>query len=234
MSQAEIYKNSPLVEAIFEVRFPGEPAIECHRDLYFDKIRSRFPQVFVPNVEHGVPMALQPYHFRSADNAETVMISLNRFAFSTKKYMGFAKFSQQVIKLANSFFEMYSIEKLNRTGLRYINYIPFVREADCIPWKHYFTIEMELPATSLDDLLNIHLAFEGRSDSGKITTQLSVNNGQNQKEAFILDFDFVKQSGLEAKKVGKYLEESHTHTKVVFEKILTEQYKAVMRGEVVK
>jgi hypothetical protein len=30
---AEIYPNSPLVEVIFEIRFSGEPIVECRRDI---------------------------------------------------------------------------------------------------------------------------------------------------------------------------------------------------------
>ena len=29
----DIYPSSPLVEAVFEIRFPGEPRVECNRVL---------------------------------------------------------------------------------------------------------------------------------------------------------------------------------------------------------
>ncbi len=43
----EIYPNSPLVEVVFEVRFPGEPGVECNRDIFYEKIRGDFSNVLV-------------------------------------------------------------------------------------------------------------------------------------------------------------------------------------------
>jgi uncharacterized protein (TIGR04255 family) len=54
----KIYKNAPLLEAIFEIRFPGEPAIECHRDVFFEKVRKIYPKILVPKLISGQPIAL--------------------------------------------------------------------------------------------------------------------------------------------------------------------------------
>jgi len=37
--KTEIYKNVPLVETVFEIRFPVELAIECNRDKLYKKIK---------------------------------------------------------------------------------------------------------------------------------------------------------------------------------------------------
>ncbi|MCK5244887.1 MAG: TIGR04255 family protein, partial [Desulfobacterales bacterium] len=44
----EVYPNSPLVEVVCEVRFPGELAIECRRDEFYEKIRDRYPTILFP------------------------------------------------------------------------------------------------------------------------------------------------------------------------------------------
>ena len=41
----DIYPNSPLVEVGFEMRFPGEPRVECNRDILYEKIRGDFQNV---------------------------------------------------------------------------------------------------------------------------------------------------------------------------------------------
>lgn len=33
----------PLVEVIFEIRFPAELSIECKKDEYYEKIRNDYP-----------------------------------------------------------------------------------------------------------------------------------------------------------------------------------------------
>lgn len=227
------YVNSPLAEVVFEVRFPGEPAVECHRDEFFATIRKAFPNVWVPHVEPGKPLAMQPYHFKSEDRAETVMLAINRFAFTTTRYEGFHAFRPRAVSFAERFCKQYKIDRLSRTGLRYINVIPFLREGRVVPWKRYFTIDLTLPATTADDFLNVGLAFESRCATGAITTRIACGKTEDEsREVFILDFDFAKTESLTSRKLETYIDESHEHTKRVFEEIVSESYKAVMRGEV--
>ena len=180
-------------------------------------------------------MSMQPYHFKSVDGTETAMVAINTFAYATRKYGGFESFRPRALALAEKFCKLYKIEKLNRTGLRYINVIPFLREGAMLPWKRYFTVELTLPATSADDFLNANLAFESRCKAGVITTRIRcAKTEEESREVFVLDFDFSKTESLTAKKLGTYIDESHTHTKKVFEGILSESYEAVMRGEVIE
>ena len=85
---------------MFELRFAGEPAIECRRDEHLAMIRREFPKVGVPNAEIGQAPALQPYQFKSDDDHEPVMVAINRFAYSTKRCDGFAKFKPRALELA--------------------------------------------------------------------------------------------------------------------------------------
>ena len=180
----------------------GEPAIECLRDEYFATIRNDFPTVWVPNAEVGKPMALQPYQFKSEDDAETVMVAINRFAYSTKRYGGFAKFKPRALQLAKGFCERFGIRRLNRMGLRYVNIIPFVRDAGRIPWSQNFTVQMNLPAGAFDCLTNVNLAYEAKCDSGTITTRIACVRSDMEHEAFLLDFDFAKTEGVTTAKLA--------------------------------
>jgi len=48
-----------------------------------------------------------------------------------------------------------------------------------------------------------------------------------------LDFDYAQEGDLYFTKIDKYLEESHTNTKHLFEQLITDNYKKVIRGEVI-
>ncbi len=73
------------------------------------------------------------------------------------------------------------------------------------------------------------------SDPPPCTTRIAcAKSADESKEVFILDFDFSKTEPLAVAKLQNYLSESHDRTKRVFEAILTEDYKAVMRGEAVE
>jgi uncharacterized protein (TIGR04255 family) len=88
----DVYPNSPLKAVVFEIRFAGEPAVECHPDMFFEKVRSDFPQVFVPTIAQGAAVALAPYQFVSRDGHQALLTSINLFAFKDSAYRGFANF----------------------------------------------------------------------------------------------------------------------------------------------
>lgn len=232
-AEPDVYPNSPLAEVVFELRFAGEPAIECRRDEYYRAIRHDFPKVWVPNAEIGKPLAFQPYQFQSEDDHETVMAAINRFAYSTKRYAGFAKFKLRAMRLAKDFCEQFGICKLNRMGLRYINIVPFVRDTGRIPWQQYFTVRMNLPSEAFDCLTNANFAYEAKCDAGTITTRIACVRSGKTDEAFLLDFDFAKTEGATAAVLPAAIQEAHDETKRVFQEIVSDQYKAVMRGEVI-
>ena len=232
-AEPDVYPNSPLAEVVFELRFPGEPAIECRRDEYYATIRRDFPHVWVPDAEIGKPPALQPYQFKSDGDTQTVMAAINRFAYSTKRYDGFAQFKPRALELAKSFCERFGIRNLNRVGLRYINIVPFVRDAGRIPWQQYFTIRMNLPANAFDRLTNVNIAYEAKCDAGTITTRIACVRSGKADEAFLLDFDFAKTEGVATAALSAAIQEAHDETKRVFQEIVSDPYKAVIRGDVI-
>jgi len=52
--ESEIYPNSPLIEVIFEIKFPGEPVVECRRDIFYELVREDYPKVLVPSTKKVV------------------------------------------------------------------------------------------------------------------------------------------------------------------------------------
>lgn len=233
-AEPDVYPNSPLAEVVFELRFPGEPAVECRRDEYYATIRSDFPYVWVPDVEVGKPPALQPYQFKSEGDAQTVMAAINRFAYSTKRYGGFACFKPRALELAGGFCDRFGIRKLSRIGLRYINIIPFVRDVGRIPWQQYFTVRMNLPANAFDCLTSVNIAYEAKCDAGTITTRIACVRSGEADEAFLLDFDFAKTESATTAGLSAAIQEAHDETKRVFQEIVSDQYKSVMRGEAIE
>ncbi len=115
-----MYKNAPLVEAVFEIRFSGELSIECHRDLFYEKIREKYPSVYVPEIKTGAAPSLIPYRFMDENNISGFFVSMNSLAFSTKNYKGFNDFKHIILKYFKIFSKIYKINKIERIGLRYI------------------------------------------------------------------------------------------------------------------
>lgn len=230
----EIYPNAPLEETIFEIKFPGEPVVECHRDLFFNKIRDKYPNVFIPMVIAGKAMSLEPYRFTSIDKKSGFMLSLNSLAFFTKDYKGFSNFKETIVKYFNIFKTIYKINKLNRTGLRYINIIPFIRDENNIfPVKHFLNINIQLPDSIPPNFKDLRISFKSKTSGGCITTQILPASNDKNDEVIILDFDYVKTDDLHINHLKTYLEESHTYTKSIFRELITDDYLKVMRGDVI-
>jgi uncharacterized protein (TIGR04255 family) len=118
--------------------------------------------------------------------------------------------------------------------LRYINIIPFTRENNVIPIENYFNIQIGLPKSIPTDFKSLNVVFVSQTKGGSITTRIEpVISHDQTKEAFILDFDYAKKDNLEFSLIENYLDESHKHTKHLFEELITEDYKKVMRGEAI-
>lgn len=232
-SENEIYKNAPLIETIFEIIFPAEPSIECNRDKFYEKIRNVYSKIFISNSKGSTFVAQPPYRFEREDGASGVIMSINKISFYCKKYEGFKSFKKETVRVFSLFRETFKVEKLRRTGLRYINIIPFTREKNVIPIKNYLNIRIDLTKSISTDFKNFNMIFASQTEGGSITTHIEPIISEAQTEAIMLDFDYAKESDLDFGSIKEYLEESHEHTKDLFERLITDNYRKVMRGEVI-
>ena len=230
---AEIYPNSPLVEVIFEIRFPGEPVVECRRDIFYESVRNEYSQVLVPQTKEGSFVALEPYCFEKKDKSAGVMLAMNKFSFYCRKYPGFAEFKKEFMKLLRGFRRAYpKIDTLTRTGFRYVNIIPFTREDGTLPFNKFLKMSIQAPPSIPPQYENISLAFISRTDSGSITARVETMQSADQKgEAILLDLDYAKERVLNIQSIGKYLEESHSFSRQLFEDLITDDYRAFLRGD---
>ena len=230
----KIYKNAPLFEVVFEIRFPSEPAVESRRDIFFDKIRDKYPHVFVPSIQPGSFPALEAYQYHNDDGSIIIMTAINRLSISIKKYSGFNSFKSLIVDLTKVFNDCYKIKKINRLGIRYINIIPFVRDKGIIPMTEFLNIGFSLPEPISEEFANINLVFTSQLETGSITTKIASLKSNNQNdEALLLDFDYAKDINLDFSKIKNYLEEGHLITKKLFEVFITNEYRTYIKGEVV-
>ncbi|HPV39725.1 MAG TPA: TIGR04255 family protein [Spirochaetota bacterium] len=228
------YKNAPLVEAVFEVRFPGEPVVENRRDIFFEKIRDEYPNIHVPPIQPGSFPALEAYQYHNSDSSIIVMTALNRFSVSTKRYSGFSSFKNVILGLSKEFDNCYKLKKVNRIGLRYINIIPFIREDDIVPMNKFFNLSFNLPSSMSKEYSNLNLVLTSKLEAGLITIKIASMLSDNRKdEALLLDFDFAKEHELRFSDIEKHLEEGHLVTKKIFEELITDEYREYIKGDVV-
>lgn len=229
----EIYPNSPLSEVIFEIRFTGEPLVECRRDIFFDYIRDDYPKVLVPSVKSGSSVALEPYHFVKEDRSSGIMLAINKLSYYSSKYQGFVQFEKEALRLIGLFKKSYpKIKALNRTGFRYVNIIPFTREDDVVPLDRFLNIKLQLPTMVPERYNNISIGFISKIKDGSVTTRVETLKADDQnRELMLLDIDYAKEGKLLMVDVKKYLNESHKYARRLFEELITDNYRMFLKGE---
>jgi len=221
----EPYKNAPLIEAVFEIRFPPELSIECQRYKYYNEIRKQFPNVSLPPIDSPEPYPLKGYRFETSDTSELIQFSLNRFSYHCKRYETFEKFKDNASKYIGSFCKHFNVFALNRTGLRYINHIPFKRENGGVPLSKFLKIGFVTPETIPDQMELFQTILLTRMNDGKLRILIASREPSPKTEIILLDFDFSFEGDLSVDALQEYLNQSHLHTKKIFLSLLTDGYK---------
>lgn len=132
------YENSPLVEVIFQLRFPTILSINSNQPVEFqERIRNRFP-FFEEQIEEQSDLLINPkikatalrktgenknYTFITEDNHTKINLTPSFIAVSTLRYIQWEDF-KKIIEFAIPYFEeIYKPAFYTRVGLRYIDVI---------------------------------------------------------------------------------------------------------------
>ena len=230
---SKLYKNPPLVESVFEIRFPPELAIECKKDEYYNQIRREFPEINLPLVDSPEPYPMRNYLFRDNNREKGIQFSVNKCSFHRYKYLGFSLFKEEALHYLGLFAEKFNIRQLHRTGLRYVNHIPILRENGVIPIEKFLNFGYKTPKSIPEAYDYLHTVLFIKLGKGSLRILIQYRKLQDEKETevIVLDFDYFFERDLEFTKIETYIDESHKYTKQIFEDLITEYYKKIMDME---
>lgn len=232
-----IYPNSPLRDVACELRFPGEPVVETKRDEFFEKIRSGYPRVLVPNAQAGVAPALQHYRFQSDDRVRTISVALNSLAFSETTYSGHQSFATEFERLAGLFFSCFrSIQRLVRVGWRYVNFIPVPHKGTVLPVGEYLKESAEFPDAILAGAKTFDVQVEALNGDLVCRLHLASATGKAAESAqasgILLDVDtYSTAGGLDVGNFAECLRQCRETGKRRFESFITDNYREFLLGE---
>ena len=132
------YEKSPLVEVIFQLRFPTILSINSNRPFGFqEKIRERYP-FFEDQLEEFGDVVVNPqlkaasmrktgesknYAFISADNLTKINLTPSFIAISTMAYTQWEEFKKHIEFVIPIFEAEYHPSFYIRVGLRYVDAI---------------------------------------------------------------------------------------------------------------
>ena len=129
----------PLAEAVIEVRFPGDAAVERIRGAFQGMIREQFPDLLVPRAVAGEPVASMPYVFARKDRSQAVLLSVNLLGYVVQSYPGWVRFRDAFLEHWQRLADLAPIARASRVAVRFVNrfdgqLVDVVRHSDPPPF----------------------------------------------------------------------------------------------------
>ncbi len=233
----EIYPNQPLCDVACEVRFKGEMQVECQRYLFWEEIRSEYPDILVPHAQEGQAVALQHYKFRNPESGRTVAVALNSLVYSEAKYSGHTSFIAEFDRLIQIFTRLYpNLGRISRVGWRYINVMPFSREDGLVPLSRILQLNISFPGRIFEKTSALNMEWTGKCFGGEVTIKLAAakQKALPDQEALILDLDIGRTDpDIKWATVREVMEDARAKCRGIFEDMITEEYRSYLRGKTI-
>lgn len=232
-----LYPNQPLVEVATEVRFRGNLAVEAIRPRYQELVRADYPTLFVPAAHQGVAPSLQPIRLEKEDGACGLQLAINSFSYFSRRYPGHSLFLKEVKKTLSSFFQLLDSVVVTRVGWRYINAIPFARESGCIPLARFFESGCIFSAPIGHNLkdLSSRVVLEREREQLNLKLESAVSKTRPGEEVLLLDIDAFETldpaQGMGLTPTLSSVKRLHTVAYDAFESLITESYRAFLKGD---
>ncbi|MEE9379222.1 MAG: TIGR04255 family protein [Candidatus Lokiarchaeia archaeon] len=238
----EVFLHPFLSEVVLELRFPTRLKIPNYIAEFQEKILKEFPDlnetilskvIFIsrdnPEIQHE-----NAWEFKNPQNETRCRISKNRFSLISNKYISWNEhesvkgFKDILDFTLKNFLDLYSIEKFNRVGLRYINKIKMEEETS--EWfKTYFFPLFNLEKYKLEDLHeNVVRLIVMKSKEIEITIQSTFITEDNE-DFYILDFDAYSKN-VDVDILDSQIESLHIEILKEFHSLITEECRKKMRG----
>ncbi|HPA51044.1 MAG TPA: TIGR04255 family protein [Thermoanaerobaculia bacterium] len=239
MRESSRLANAPLVEVVFEIRFPGNFAVYAGLDRFQRALGPEFPSLFVPKAAAGEPLALKPFQWKSEDGSRSVNVALNVFSYMSRRYGVFEEFKTEFRRLSSMFFEIHRPDSLTRLGLRYVNIFPAMEcTAEALhPWLE---LGLRLPALGESEASEVAAAFLLKRPGGTLRLAFGeaapsdftpIGPAGVRLTGFALDFDFFRVGPAVVGDIDPFLDEGHQTIETLFFSMVKPEALRVMEGK---
>ena len=213
------FANSPIVEAIFDIKVKLSDEFEVNKLLTFqEKVKEKYPNIKPQmqfsgafKLEANLPLEIESasndnvgFIFISEDEKRFAQVKVDGFTFSQiQPYQKWETFYEEAYKLWRLYTEVAVPKEINRVSLRYINRILIPLE-ERIQIKDYMRTLPEIPDTLsvsvLDYFMRIVIVSPEYAQVKAIINQTIERNIQSDPEndsiPLILDIDVFQDNSL--------------------------------------
>jgi uncharacterized protein (TIGR04255 family) len=130
MGSGPKYPNQQLRSVSLETYFPGELGAFSKFGAVQGALRESLPNLFVPNLQPGEPVALRPFQLRDVEQTRSLALAVNQATYISFRYPGYDSFAEEAVAIVASALAHLEPAKLNRVVYRYENELGIAREAN--------------------------------------------------------------------------------------------------------
>lgn len=224
----EIFPNPPIESVSCEIRFPTLLTIKDSIIRFQSKIRNEFPDYYTQNIPKAYKSGIIDemwWVFKSSDDNLGLKIKNSSIVLTSTSYKEFTPFFEIIKKYFEYFFEINSIVKYLRIGLRYTNREEFAdKEPNLRKILGYFNLK-HIKFEENDPINDFAIRYNKVESGLYMTVGLEYNKNPQGKYVFLFDFDSYTSEEIDKDHYIGVIEKLHTNILKFFNEIITEDYK---------
>lgn len=227
-----IYKNPPLVEAVFELFYSSNSWSPIIPGLFYNEIKNQFPNITQKQSGFGIIEGLglkigggngEMTQYKNSTNDTIIQLSGNLLTVNKlPKYNGWESYSEIIIFAIKALNSVLEINRIERMGLKTINKVD-IGNHSLEQLKKYFKIYPFIPEEMDDKLNSIQMILESPISEDKeiLAIQLSTLRKEQNYQAPVLFQIYVTRIKDIPDNYIDWLEQSHIILSETFEKSIT-------------
>jgi uncharacterized protein (TIGR04255 family) len=240
MESTKIYKNPPLVEAVFEIFFESKKWNPTIPGLFYSKVQNQYPIIISKGNNLGFEFegsammigngVFELTQFRNKNEGDKIL-QLSRNFLSVNQlppYDGWEKYRERIKFAVGALYDSIEIEKIVKIGLRVINKIDIL-EHSMTQFEKYFNIKPFIPDGIIRPISSIQmeLEFPIKEKNDFLSISVSTKKKEPNYNAPVL-FQIYRAQISDIPTVDYYfdwVETAHNSVKEVFDRCITNDCK---------
>lgn len=173
------------------------------------------------------------FHGKNRDKTLTYIPSAMHIKYL--KYENYENAKKEFLDIMNVYFSQFNDTQIKRLGLRYINKISFLNEANPLKWNKYFNenlLKLIEFSHEKEKLARIFNNLEFSFDDFHLRFQFGMHNPDFptpiKQKIFILDFDAYNYTIIEQGDLHQNMDLLHNKIQTYFEKSITDELREKM------
>lgn len=170
MRNRKIYKNPPLVEAVFELFYTSNSWSSITPGMFYNEIKNKFPNISQTQGGFGIAFDGKGLkigsgngdltQYKNSNNDTIIQLSSNLLTVNKlPEYKGWESFLEVITYAIDTLKHIVEIEKIDRIGLKTLNKID-IKSHSLDQLKKYFSVYPNLPSNINNDLNSIQINLE--------------------------------------------------------------------------